>query len=152
MKNFVLHFFLIFLVFRDRVSLCSFGAYPGTHSGNQAGLRVDRDPSASASGMLGLKACANNARPTLCSYISFEKTLNLRSSCLRFPSDGIKVYIMNPCYCSSYISFLKKIQGQGWRDSSEVKSIDSSSRGPEFNSQQKHGVSQPYSMRSGTLF
>ena len=39
----------------------------------------------------------------------------------------------------------------GWRDGSEVKSLDCSSRGPEFNSQQPHGGSQP-SMRSGVLF
>ena len=31
----------------------------------------------------------------------------------------------------------------GWRDGSAVKSTDCSSRGPEFNSQQPHGGSQP---------
>ena len=31
----------------------------------------------------------------------------------------------------------------GWRDGSEVKSTDCSSRGPEFKSQQSHGGSQP---------
>jgi hypothetical protein len=31
----------------------------------------------------------------------------------------------------------------GWRDGSVVKSTDCSSRGPEFNSQQPHGGSQP---------
>jgi len=35
-----------------------------------------------------------------------------------------------------------------WRDSSVVKSTDCSSRGPEFNSQQPHGGSQPSVMRS----
>jgi hypothetical protein len=30
-----------------------------------------------------------------------------------------------------------------WRDGSAVKSTDCSSRGPEFNSQQPHGGSQP---------
>ena len=40
----------------------------------------------------------------------------------------------------------------GWRDDSEVKSTDCSSRGPEFNSQQPHGGSQPSVMRSGALF
>jgi hypothetical protein len=33
-----------------------------------------------------------------------------------------------------------------------VKSTDCSSRGPEFNSQQPHGGSQPSVMRSDTLF
>jgi hypothetical protein len=42
--------------FRDRVSLYSPG-YPGTHSVDQAGLEL-RNPPASASRVLGLKACA----------------------------------------------------------------------------------------------
>jgi hypothetical protein len=48
--------FLFFLVFRDRVSLYSPGC-PGTHSVDQAGLEL-RNPPASASRVLGLKACA----------------------------------------------------------------------------------------------
>jgi hypothetical protein len=43
----VLRFFFFFLVFRDRVSLCSPGC-PGTHSVVQAGLEL-RNPPASAS-------------------------------------------------------------------------------------------------------
>jgi hypothetical protein len=31
----------------------------------------------------------------------------------------------------------------GWKDASAVKSTDCSSRGPEFNSQQPRGSSQP---------
>jgi hypothetical protein len=46
----------VFLVFRDRVSLCSPGC-PRTHSVDQAGLEL-RNPPASASRVLGLKACA----------------------------------------------------------------------------------------------
>jgi hypothetical protein len=46
--------FVWFLVFRDRVSLCSPGC-PGTHSVDQAGLKL-RSPPASASQVLGLKA------------------------------------------------------------------------------------------------
>jgi hypothetical protein len=45
-----------FLVFQDRVSLCSLG-YPGTHFVDQASLEL-RNPPASASQVLGLKACA----------------------------------------------------------------------------------------------
>jgi hypothetical protein len=45
-----------FLVFRDRVFLYSPGC-PGTHSVNQASLEL-RNPPASASQVLGLKACA----------------------------------------------------------------------------------------------
>ena len=45
---------MVCFVFRDRVSLCS-SACHGTHFVDQAGLR---NPPASASGVLGLKACA----------------------------------------------------------------------------------------------
>ena len=44
------------LVFGDRVSLCSFGAYPGPCSGDQAGFEL-RDAPASVSRVLGLKVC-----------------------------------------------------------------------------------------------
>jgi hypothetical protein len=51
------------LVFRDRVSLCSPGC-PGTHSVDQAGLEL-RNPPASASRVLGLKACATTPGETM---------------------------------------------------------------------------------------
>jgi hypothetical protein len=53
---FVCFVFVVVVVFRDRVSLCSPGC-PGTHFVEQAGREL-RNPSASASRMLGLKACA----------------------------------------------------------------------------------------------
>jgi hypothetical protein len=42
--------------------------------------------------------------------------------------------------------------GRGWRDVPAVKSTDLSSRGPEFNSQQPRGGSQPSVMGSDVLF
>jgi hypothetical protein len=48
--------YFVFLVFRGRVSLCILGC-SGTHSVDQAGLKL-RNPPASASRVLGLKACA----------------------------------------------------------------------------------------------
>jgi hypothetical protein len=46
-----------------------------------------------------------------------------------------------------------KSKPEGWRDDgSMVKSTDCSSRGPEFNSQQPHGGSQPSVMGSNALF
>ena len=51
MKNVCLILFVLFLSFLDRASLYS----PGTHSVDQAGLEL-RNPSASASQVLGLKA------------------------------------------------------------------------------------------------
>jgi hypothetical protein len=65
----LLFFFFFFfppLVFRDRVSLYSPGC-PGTHSVDQAGLEL-RNPSASASQMLGLKACTTMPGPNFASY------------------------------------------------------------------------------------
>jgi hypothetical protein len=52
--------FIYFFVFRDKVSLYSPGC-PGTHLVDQAGLELRNLP-ASASQMLGLKACATTAR------------------------------------------------------------------------------------------
>jgi hypothetical protein len=56
----VLFWFCLFLVFWDRVSLYSHGC-PGTHSVDQAGLEL-RNPTASASQVLRLKACTATAR------------------------------------------------------------------------------------------
>jgi len=53
---------------------------------------------------------------------------------------------------SDKVLFQSKYLEGGWRDGSAVKSTDCSSRGPEFNSQQPHGDSQPSVMRSGALF
>ncbi|EDL25189.1 mCG141959 [Mus musculus] len=61
--DFSYYYFFLFclfvcLFFRDRVSLCSPGC-PGTHFVDQAGLKLRNPPaSASASQVLGLKACA----------------------------------------------------------------------------------------------
>jgi hypothetical protein len=49
-------FFFFFLVFQDRVSLYSPGC-PETHFADQTGLELRNQP-ASASQVLGLKACA----------------------------------------------------------------------------------------------
>jgi hypothetical protein len=51
---------LVFWFFRDKVSLYSPGR-PGTHLVDQAGLEL-RNPPASASKVLGLKACATSAQ------------------------------------------------------------------------------------------
>jgi hypothetical protein len=53
--------FVLLLFFRDRVSPCSPGC-PGTHFVDQAGLEL-RNPPASASQVLGLKACATHELP-----------------------------------------------------------------------------------------
>jgi hypothetical protein len=55
-------FFFFFL--RDRVSLCSPGC-PGTQFVDQAGLELRNLP-ASASQVLGLKACATTPGPAFC--------------------------------------------------------------------------------------
>jgi hypothetical protein len=53
---------------------------------------------------------------------------------------------------SRHTSALRSNKVWGWRDDSVVKSIDCSSEGPEFKSQQPHGGSQPSIMRSDDLF
>ena len=58
-QNLNIFFFSFFLVFRDKVSLCS-PSCPGTHAVDQAGLELRNLP-ASASQMLGSKACATTA-------------------------------------------------------------------------------------------
>jgi hypothetical protein len=62
-------FIFILLVFRDRVSLYSPGC-PGTHFVDQAGLKL-RNPPASASQVLGLKACATTAWLPLIIFILY---------------------------------------------------------------------------------
>jgi hypothetical protein len=63
---------LFVFVFRDTVSLCS-PVCPGTHFVDQAGLKL-RNPPASASRVLGLKACA-----TMPGCWNFLKTILLSS-------------------------------------------------------------------------
>jgi hypothetical protein len=53
-------FIYLFIFYQDRVSLCSPGC-PGTHSVNQAGLKLRNLP-ASASQVLELKVCATTAQ------------------------------------------------------------------------------------------
>jgi hypothetical protein len=59
----IFFFVCLFVCFRDRVSLCSPGC-PGTHFVDQAGLELRNLP-ASSSQVLGLKACATIAQPTM---------------------------------------------------------------------------------------
>jgi hypothetical protein len=71
----------LFLVFRDRVSLCSPGC-PGTHSVDQAGLELRNLP-ASASQVLGLKVCATMPGSIrLLSKIIHSKWITLIFYCL----------------------------------------------------------------------
>jgi hypothetical protein len=55
------------------------------------------------------------------------------------------------CYTEKPSMERKKEIEEGWRDGSVVKSTDCSSRGPEYNSQQPHGGSQPSVMGSEAL-
>jgi hypothetical protein len=72
---FFVFFVFCFFFFRDRVSLYNLGC-PGTHSVDQAGLE-HRNPPASASQVLGLKACATIAQLWLFFSRDFiRKTLN----------------------------------------------------------------------------
>jgi hypothetical protein len=70
-------FFLLLFFFRDRVSLYSPGC-PGTQFVDQAGLEL-RNPPASASQVLGLKACATTTRRSS-PFFRFAFTISLRYS------------------------------------------------------------------------
>jgi hypothetical protein len=63
--------------------------------------------------------------------------------------DTSNFYILSET--NPYYYVYKNISG-GWWDGSVVKSTDYSSEGPEFNSQQPHGGSQPSVMRPDALF
>jgi hypothetical protein len=81
-----LHFFLSFVfVFVDRVSLYSPGC-PGTHSVDQAGLEL-RNPPASASQVLGLKAYATTAQP----FLHFFTGMVANASHLGLSAEGRKI-------------------------------------------------------------
>jgi hypothetical protein len=93
-----IYLFIYFLVFRDRVSLYSPGC-PRTHSVDQAGLEL-RNPPASASQVLGLKACAT--MPGLLflnnSHSDWDETESLPSFSLHFlmvKGFGIHIHIDN---------------------------------------------------------
>jgi hypothetical protein len=63
--------FFFFLVFQDKVSLCSPGC-PGTHFVDQACLELRNLP-ASASQVLGLKVCTTTPQRVLvCCLVGFE--------------------------------------------------------------------------------
>jgi hypothetical protein len=61
---FVVVVVVVVVFLQDRVSLCSFGC-PGTHSADQAGLEL-RNPLASASQVLWLKACTTTTQQQIC--------------------------------------------------------------------------------------
>jgi hypothetical protein len=65
-----------------------------------------------------------------------------------------QMYSMGYCYCYWDIFKIERTRSwvEGWRDCSAVKSDVCSSSGPEFNSQQPHGGSQPSVTRSDSLF
>jgi hypothetical protein len=71
-----------------------------------------------------------------------------------YPYTYIHTHIHNAYIhtCTTLLNVIKLKKNWGWRDGSEVKSTDCSSRGPEFNSQQPHGGSQPSVMGLDALF
>jgi hypothetical protein len=72
-NKYVLEVYIHTWFFQDRVSLCSPDC-PGTHSVDQAGLKLRNLP-ASASPVLGLKACATKFMCTYQSFVCVWKTV-----------------------------------------------------------------------------
>jgi hypothetical protein len=87
------YYVLLFWFLQDRVSLCSPGC-PGTHSVHQAGLEL-RNPPASASWVLELKACATPAW-LLCVFNRLVNRKALLSTSNICPSIGYLVTITFP--------------------------------------------------------
>jgi hypothetical protein len=103
-----------FLVFRDRVSLCSPGC-PGTHSLDQAGLELINPP-ASASQVLELKACATTARLLLCFlyYMTgarFEKYYIQIQHTPLCPRLSVTPFLLTSCLPCPEPRFLLRIEG-----------------------------------------
>jgi hypothetical protein len=71
---------------RDRVSLCSPGC-PGTHFVDQAGLEL-RNPPASASQVLGLKACTTTAQPNVTLAIPSQDPAHPSAKQRLYPDQG----------------------------------------------------------------
>jgi hypothetical protein len=95
--------FFVFCFF-ETVSLCSPGC-PGTHFVDQAGLEL-RNPLASASQVLGLKACATTARWPLALLEAYSARINTGGSCkqlvlifLLLPFLLFKKIFNNICSC-----------------------------------------------------
>jgi hypothetical protein len=87
---FFLFWFGLVLVFQDRVSLCSPDC-PGTHFVDQAVLEL-RNPPASVSRVLGLKACATTAWLDFFNYMKNSRTKHV--------IDGMKLSYGILLYCS----------------------------------------------------
>jgi hypothetical protein len=107
-------FFVLFyfgLVFPDRVSLCSPGC-PGTHFVDQAGLKL-RNPPASASRVLGLKACATTPGfPWSFHLVHFYQ--NILSTKEDFLPNSSFIYFV---YATFYLSFkLNVFPVLGWSE------------------------------------
>jgi len=107
-RRFLWHFSLYnmfcFLVFQDRVSLCSPGC-PGTHSVDQAGLEL-RNPPASACRVLGLKACATT--PGLICFIISQyhphiQHVLVKSASCSFPCSA--PFSLTPHFLPSHVYF-----------------------------------------------
>ena len=63
-QTFFYFFYFFYFLFFESGFLCGFGACPGTSSCRPGWPRTHKDPPASASRVLGLKACATTARPS----------------------------------------------------------------------------------------
>jgi hypothetical protein len=88
----------------------------------------------------------------VCVYISCAQCPNRSEQSIRFPGIGVRIVNSTTWVIGTKIKSSVKTESGGWCDGSVVKNTDCSSRGPEFNSQQPHGGSQPSVMGSDALF
>jgi hypothetical protein len=119
---------------------------PGTHWVDKAGIKIEEFQ-------------RHTQNPS--SHSGWEHWLLFQRSCVQFPAttwwlttiyNGIWCPLLACGYICRQNTVHKKQALGGWRDGSEVKNTDCSSKGPEFKSQQPHDDSQPPVMRSDALF
>ncbi|EGW10468.1 hypothetical protein I79_016958 [Cricetulus griseus] len=90
---FFLFFFFFFFLFFETGFLCGFGGCPGTSSCRPGWSQTHRDPSASASRVLGLKACATNAR------LAAPLNVHLKNSVYFLMASLSTLYFQNVLVC-----------------------------------------------------
>jgi hypothetical protein len=110
----------------------------------------------SASPVLGLKACATPKPPNhsfdwlMIAHFFNSSIQGAQAGHNSEFEDSLVYRVSSRSARATQRNPVSKNQ-QGWRDGTEVKSTGCSSRGPEFNSQQSHGGSQPSVMGTGAL-
>jgi hypothetical protein len=132
---------LLFFFSTQGASLCRY-ACSGTLYVDQVGLELSEDQDAIEP--IGRSLLSSSIR-CACGFYFKNQIQQAR------PEDD-KIHRLGVSLLLSLLADTKLEVILGWQDGLAVKSTDCSSEGPEFKSQQPHGGSQPFIMRSDALF